>query len=85
MHLADCSYVTLRNLQVEGFPSNGINVDDGGSFLAAQSFFNGTFSYSVPAGHYQVTALIVTGSTPADVSFTFVTAPEVTVNAIACG
>lgn len=32
MHLADCSYITLRNLQVEGFPSNGINIDDGGSF-----------------------------------------------------
>ncbi len=32
MHLADCSYVTLRNLQVEGFPGNGINIDDGGSF-----------------------------------------------------
>ncbi len=32
VHLADCSYVTLRNLQAEGFPGNGINIDDGGSF-----------------------------------------------------
>ena len=31
-HLADCSYLTLRNLRVEGFPTNGINIDDGGSF-----------------------------------------------------
>jgi hypothetical protein len=31
-HLSDCRYVTLRNLRVEGFPGNGINVDDGGSF-----------------------------------------------------
>ncbi len=28
-HLSDCRYVTLRNLRVEGFPGNGINVDDG--------------------------------------------------------
>ena len=32
LHLADGSYVTLRNLQVEGSPGNGINIDDGGSF-----------------------------------------------------
>ncbi len=31
-HLSDCRYVTLRNVRVEGFPGNGINVDDGGSF-----------------------------------------------------
>jgi hypothetical protein len=32
LHLSDCRYVTLRNIRVEGFPGNGINVDDGGSF-----------------------------------------------------
>ncbi len=32
LHLADCSYLTLRNLMVKGFPTNGINIDDGGSF-----------------------------------------------------
>lgn len=31
-HLADCSYITMKNLKVKGFPSNGINIDDGGSF-----------------------------------------------------
>jgi len=31
-HLADCRYVTLANIKVKGFPSNGINIDDGGSF-----------------------------------------------------
>ncbi|MBN2270914.1 MAG: right-handed parallel beta-helix repeat-containing protein, partial [Sedimentisphaerales bacterium] len=31
-HLADCSYITLANLKAKGFPSNGINIDDGGSF-----------------------------------------------------
>ena len=32
LHLSDCRYVTLRNIRVEGFPGNGINIDDGGSF-----------------------------------------------------
>jgi len=32
IHLADCRYIALKNLRVEGFPSNGINVDDGGSY-----------------------------------------------------
>jgi len=27
LHLADCRYVTLRNIRAEGFPSNGINID----------------------------------------------------------
>ena len=31
-HLSDCSHLILRNLKVVGFPSNGINIDDGGSF-----------------------------------------------------
>lgn len=31
-HFADCSYITLANLRIKGFPSNGINIDDGGSF-----------------------------------------------------
>jgi hypothetical protein len=29
LQLSDCSYVTLRHLQVTGFPGNGINIDDG--------------------------------------------------------
>ena len=32
LHLANCSHITLRHLRVVGFPTNGINVDDGGSF-----------------------------------------------------
>ena len=32
LHLSDCSYVTLRHLVVKGFPRNGINVDDGGTY-----------------------------------------------------
>ncbi|MEJ2701153.1 MAG: right-handed parallel beta-helix repeat-containing protein [Sedimentisphaerales bacterium] len=31
-HLADCDHVILRNVKVKGFPSNGINIDDGGSY-----------------------------------------------------
>jgi hypothetical protein len=32
IHLSDCRHLILRNLKVVGFPSNGINIDDGGSF-----------------------------------------------------
>jgi len=32
MHLSDCNHIILRNLKVMGFPSNGINIDDGGSY-----------------------------------------------------
>ncbi|NIS51731.1 MAG: hypothetical protein GWN00_33005 [Aliifodinibius sp.] len=32
IHMADCSYVTLANIKVQGYSSNGINIDDGGSF-----------------------------------------------------
>lgn len=31
-HLSQCEYVTLRNIAVRGQTSNGINVDDGGSY-----------------------------------------------------
>jgi polygalacturonase len=32
IHLANCSNMTLRNIKVKGFPANGINIDDGGSY-----------------------------------------------------
>ncbi|MHC4517259.1 MAG: right-handed parallel beta-helix repeat-containing protein [Planctomycetota bacterium] len=32
IHLADCRYLALKSLRVEGFPVNGINIDDGGSY-----------------------------------------------------
>jgi len=32
IHLANCSYLTLSNITVKGFPTNGINIDDGGTF-----------------------------------------------------
>ncbi len=31
-HLSDCSHLTLRNIAVRGQSSNGINIDDGGTF-----------------------------------------------------
>ncbi|MHC4778167.1 MAG: right-handed parallel beta-helix repeat-containing protein [Planctomycetota bacterium] len=31
-HLAGCSHVTLSRLEVRGFTTNGINIDDGGTF-----------------------------------------------------
>lgn len=32
LHMADCSYVILKNLVVKGFTGNGINIDDGGDY-----------------------------------------------------
>ncbi len=32
IHLADCSHLILKHLKITGFPGNGINIDDGGSF-----------------------------------------------------
>jgi hypothetical protein len=32
LHLSDCNHLVLRGIVVRGFPSNGINIDDGGSF-----------------------------------------------------
>src|SRR6267378_1752511 len=68
----------LYTLTVKAFDRNGqkvfgnfatiYNVDDA-TFLATQAFFNGTLAYSVPAGNYQVTALIGTPETNGDVSF----------------
>jgi len=79
----------LYTLTVKGFDRNGqkawgsvgvvYDVDDGNTFLAGQSFFDGTFSYSVPAGHYEITSLIATVDSSGVVSWTFMNAPEVTV------
>jgi len=79
----------LYTLTVKGFDRNGqkawgsvgvvYDVDDGNTFLAGQSFFDGTFSYSVPAGHYEITSIIATAERSGDVSWTFLNAPEVTV------
>ena len=80
----------LYTLTVKAFDRNGqkvfgnfatiYNVDDGNTFLAAQAFFQGTLSYSVPAGNYQVTALIATLENAGGASFSFVTSPQVNVN-----
>jgi hypothetical protein len=32
LHLIECAHLTLRRLVVDGFPANGINIDDGGTF-----------------------------------------------------
>lgn len=32
IQLSDCNHLILRNIMVEGFPGNGINIDDGGSY-----------------------------------------------------
>jgi hypothetical protein len=32
IHMADCSHITLAHIRVQGYPANGINIDDGGTF-----------------------------------------------------
>ena len=32
IHMADCSHITLVHIKVQGYPGNGINIDDGGTF-----------------------------------------------------
>lgn len=32
IHLSDCNHITIRNITVRGYPGNGINIDDGGTF-----------------------------------------------------
>lgn len=32
IHMADCCYITLAHIKVQGYSANGINIDDGGSF-----------------------------------------------------
>ncbi|MCD6392843.1 MAG: right-handed parallel beta-helix repeat-containing protein [Planctomycetes bacterium] len=37
-HLSDCNHVVLANLVVKGFASNGINIDDGGTFETPSTY-----------------------------------------------
>jgi hypothetical protein len=79
----------LYTLTVKGFDRLGhkatgdlgdvMSVDDVNTFLASQSFFNGTFAYSVPAGTYMVAAYIATLEPDGTLDWTLVTLPEVTV------
>ncbi len=32
IHIANCSHITLAHIIVQGYPGNGINIDDGGTF-----------------------------------------------------
>ena len=55
IHLANCSYVTLSNLKAKGFPTNGINIDDGGSFETPAHHIvleNVTIVETGPAGNH---------------------------------
>jgi hypothetical protein len=51
IHLSDSSYVTLSDLSVSGFPGNGINIDDGGT-------------YETPAHHIVLENIIISDTGP---------------------
>ncbi|HEX6800828.1 MAG TPA: S53 family peptidase [Ktedonobacterales bacterium] len=57
-----------------------MNADDVDSFLAGQSYYRGTFAFSVPAGHYSISSYIATVYPDNSVDFTLAAAPEVTVS-----
>lgn len=65
--------------KVTGDLGDVFDADDGNAFLAAQSFFNGTLSFSVPAGTYQIASYISTVRGQGDADFSLVTLPEATV------
>ncbi|HNS19525.1 MAG TPA: right-handed parallel beta-helix repeat-containing protein [Sedimentisphaerales bacterium] len=50
-HFADCSHLVVKSIRVEGFPGNGINIDDGGS-------------YDTPAHHITLENVTITGIGP---------------------
>ena len=51
LHLSDCCHVTLSHLKVDGFPGNGINIDDGGT-------------YDTPSHHIVCEDLTITATGP---------------------
>jgi len=79
----------LHTLTVVAFDRDGKRVngdlgtvtsaDDVEAFLAGQSFYRGTFSFSVPTGTYSLASYVGTTHADGTVDFTLVTDPEVRV------
>lgn len=60
LHLSDCSHLVLRNLKVSGYPGNGINADDGGTFDTPAHhlrFENVTIESTGPDGNFDALKL----------------------------
>ncbi|HEY3629713.1 MAG TPA: hypothetical protein VGL21_02395, partial [Jatrophihabitantaceae bacterium] len=66
-----------RGRRVNASLGTVMNADNVDTFLAAQSFYQGTLAYSVPAGTYSIAAYIATGYADNSVDYTLASAPEV--------
>jgi hypothetical protein len=72
--------VKIKGIDRQGHPASGDigvlnNVDDTSRFIAGQSFYHGTFSFSVPRGHYSVQSYLSTLGRKG-VSYTLATDPQ---------
>jgi hypothetical protein len=50
IQMADCNYITFAYIRVTGYPGNGINIDDGGSFETPSHHI--VCNASVGIGHF---------------------------------
>ncbi len=77
--------VTINGLDRSGHKDSGdigvvTNVDNTNRFIAGQTFFRGTFSFSVPRGSYSVQSFISTVDRKGTLSYTLATNPQFLVN-----
>jgi hypothetical protein len=77
---------TLRIHAVDrnGKPANAdfvaVNVESADSYIAGQQLYNGDAAFSVPTGHYSISGMVPTDQPDGTVSWTLVSAPEVSVS-----
>lgn len=73
--------LTIKGLDRQGDKDSGdigvvTNVDNTARFIAGQSFYRGTFAFSVPRGHYSVQSFISTVGPRGSPSYTLATLPQ---------
>jgi hypothetical protein len=78
----------LHTLKIHAVDRNGnpanatfvaVNVESADSYIAEQQLFDGDAAFSVPTGHYSISAMVPTDRPDNTVGWTLVSAPEVTV------
>lgn len=60
LQFSDCNHVTLRDLRVRGYPANGVNIDDGGSYATPSRHIlveNVTIEATGPEGNHDALKL----------------------------
>jgi hypothetical protein len=73
----------IRAVDRNGEPANAqfvaVNVESADHYIAGQQLFDGAAAFSVPTGHYSISGMVPTAEADGSVSWTMVSAPEVTV------